>query len=166
MIFWHFKAFKKKRRPHTYPFRIMMLLHSLLLTVIIYKGGKNPRGEWHWAKLKPTSMLAFNSDFFWLGNGCISFHIPLWKLLWAHHPIGWQGDLSLVKGNKKVLVSGTKTHNCISLLFLGYPKFICTEERHYSQISEKRRKARAKIEDFTENFSLDKQGTHFYLPKG
>lgn len=63
------------------------------------------------------------------------------------------------------MVSGTKTHECISLLLLSYTKFIHIEEGHYFQITEKRRKARTKIEDFSENFSLDKQGTHFYLQK-
>lgn len=144
----------------------MMLLHSLILIVIIYRGGQKSQRRTAPSKTEPPSTFSFNSDFFWLGYGCIPFHTPLWKLLWAHHYAGWQGDLSSLKGNKKILVSGTTTCTHTYLLLLGYTKLIHIDEGHYSQTTEKITKARTKIENFTENSSLDKQGTRFYIQKG
>lgn len=42
------------------------------------------------------------------------------------------------------LVSSTKTYKCISLLFLGYKKFIHVKEGYYSQKRKRRRKVREK----------------------
>lgn len=64
-----------------------------------------------------------------------------------------------------MLGSRTKAYRYTSLLFLGSAKSIHLEEGHYSQIREKEEK-QEKNENFSENLSLDEQGTRFYLQKG
>ncbi|EOB00343.1 hypothetical protein Anapl_08775 [Anas platyrhynchos] len=66
--------------------------------------------------------------------------------------------------NAEMLGSRTKAYRYASLLFLGSAKFVHIEEGHYSQIREKEEK-QEKIENFSENLSLDEQGTRFYLQK-
>lgn len=138
---------------------------------------KNRKGRCYWEKLKFTNVFSFNSGFF---RGGVMAGVDVWEWMhslsygikgssesyYEHTTVQWMTRWPFLgKGKKEILFSGSKTYQCISLLFLSYTKFIHVKEEHYSPIRERRRKARKKIENFSENFSLDKQGTHFYLQK-
>lgn len=139
------------------------------------KGMKiNPKGGCHWERLKPTNMFSFNSGFS-LGGMRRGWDALLWihslsygirgcsESCYEHTSVHWMTKWPFLgKGKKKILVSGTKTYKCISLLFLGYTKFI---HEGRTLLSDKRKMKKSKGKK-SENFSLEKQGTHFYLQKG
>lgn len=56
-----------------------------------------------------------------------------------HSTVQWMTRWPFLgKGKKKILIPGTKTYKCISLLFLGYIKFIHVKEERYPQTGEKK----------------------------
>lgn len=112
----------------------------------------NPIGGCHWEKLTLKNIFSFNSGFWgggrdaWVWMHSLSYGIRgSSESCYEHNTVHWMTRWPFLgKGKKKILFSGTKIYKCISLLFLGYTKFIHIKKEHYSQIRERRRKARKK----------------------
>lgn len=117
----------------------------------------NPKGGYHWEKLKLTNVFSFNSVFFlggdwgevvmWRGWGCLGMDaLPfIWnkgssECCCKHTTVHWMTRWPFLGKGKKIF-SGAKTCKCISLLFLS--RKIHTHKGR-TLLSDKRKKKESK----------------------